>query len=241
MTTTTETLRLLAWLSPALPTGAFAYSHGLEFAVESGDVRDAATLLAWVEDVLRHGAGWSDAILLRAAHAGADVAELGRAMQPSAERLAETTVQGGAFLRAASAWPQAPHPGPLPQGGEGEESAPSPLGERAGVRGPAAQPSEPTLFPVALGTLAGRHGIDVDALCAGFLQAFAANLISAAVRLVPLGQSDGLAVLAALEPTVLDIATASRMATLDDIGGCAWRGDIASMRHETQYTRLFRS
>ncbi len=89
--------------------------------------------------------------------------------------------------------------------------------------------------------MAGRHGIAEDATTAAYVQAFATNLISAAVRLVPLGQSTGLRVLAALEPVILEVARASRTATLDDLGGCAFRSDLAAMRHETQYTRLFRS
>jgi len=205
-------LRLLAWVSPAFPTGAFAYSHGLEWAVEHGDVRDEATLRAWLEDVLRHGAGRTDAILFRHAHAGADATQLGRAVQASRERLAESIGQGDAFLRAASAW-QAFAP---------EEIHGVPLA-------------------VAIGTLAGAQNIDPDLACAAMLQAFAQNLISAAVRLVPLGQSTGLSVLAALEPTILAVAEETRGKTLDDIGGCAWRSDIAAMRHETQHTRLFRS
>ncbi len=100
---------------------------------------------------------------------------------------------------------------------------------------------ERVAYPVAVGALAGRHGIDEDATAAAYLQAFATNLISAAVRLVPLGQSTGLRVLAALEPAILQVAAATRTATLDDLGGCAFRSDLAAMRHETQYTRLFRS
>ena len=96
-------------------------------------------------------------------------------------------------------------------------------------------------YPVAVGALAGRHGIAEDATAAAYLQAFATNLISAAVRLVPLGQTAGLRVLAALEPVILQVAAATRAATLDDLGGCAFRSDLAAMRHETQYTRLFRS
>ena len=96
-------------------------------------------------------------------------------------------------------------------------------------------------YPVAVGALAGHHGIDADATTAAYLQAFAANLISAAVRLVPLGQSTGLRALAALEPVILQVAAASRTATLDDLGGCAFRSDLAAMRHETQHTRLFRT
>ena len=206
---TREVLNLLAWLSPAFPTGGFAYSHGLEWAVDCGDVRDADTLRAWVADVLCHGAGRTDAILFRHAHAGGDVAELACAAQASRERLIESAGQGAAFGRAAAAWQAAP---------EAE-----------------------AVYPVAVGRLAGQCGIDRDWGCAAFLQAFAANLISAAVRLVPLGQSTGLAVLAALQPMVVQVAAETCDAGLDEIGGCAFRADIAAMRHETQYTRLFRS
>jgi urease accessory protein len=207
-------LRLLAWLSPAFPTGAYAYSHGVEWAVECGDIADGDTLRVWLGDVLIHGSGHNDAILLRHAHrAGSDHAalnDLAVAIAPSRERRAETLDQGTAFVAAAAAW----HPPALP---------------------------ERVAYPVAVGALAGRHGLDEDITAAAYLQAFAANLISAAVRLVPLGQSTGLRVLAALEPTILRAAEDSRAATLDDLGGCAFRSDLAAMRHETQYTRLFRS
>jgi urease accessory protein len=210
-------LRLLAWLSPAFPTGAYAYSHGLEFAVESGDITGGDTLRAWLVDVLVHGSGRNDAILLRHAHRASgdtsslgEIAELAAALAPSRERRAETLDQGTAFVAAAAPW----HPRNLPSR---------------------------VAYPVAVGAMAGAHGIAEDATTAAYLQAFATNLISAAVRLVPLGQSTGLRVLAALEPVILDVARASCAATLDDLGGCAFRSDLAAMRHETQYTRLFRS
>jgi urease accessory protein len=210
-------LRLLAWLSPAFPTGAFTCSHGLEWAVEAGDVRNANTLREWLTDVVRHGAGRSDCILLRHAHRAAreaavlsEIADLAAAVTPARERLTETLGQGTAFLRAARAW------------------------------GLPTLPDE-TPYPVAVGALAGWHAIDEDATVAAYLQAFAANLISAAVRLVPLGQSDGLLVLASLEPVVLGIAEDTSTASLEDIGSCAFRSDLAAMHHETQSTRLFRS
>ncbi len=219
------TLRLLAWLSPSFPTGAYAYSHGLEWAVEAGDIRDGETLRVWLEDVLSQGAGRSDAILLRHAHRVAEdvetlaeIAELAAATSPARERQAETLGQGSAFVAAATPW---------------HTPALIALAERIG--------REHITYPVAVGALAGAHGIPEDAVAAGYLETFAANLISAAVRLVPLGQTAGLRVLAALEPVILRIATETRAATLDDLGGCAFRSDIAAMRHETQYTRLFRS
>jgi urease accessory protein len=207
-------LRLLAWLSPAFPTGAYAYSHGLEQVVQDGDIGDGDTLREWLMDVLRHGSGRNDAILLRHAHRpGADLTalnDLAIALAPSRERRMETLDQGTAFVAAAAPWqvPQLP---------------------------------DRVAYPIAVGTVAGHHGIAEDTTAAAYLQAFTTNLISAAVRLVPLGQTTGLRVLAALETTVLHVATNTRIATLDDLGGCTFRSDLAAMRHETQYTRLFRS
>jgi urease accessory protein len=216
-------LRLLAWLSPAFPTGGYAWSHGVEWAVDKNEIRDGDTLRGWVESVLRHGSGHNDSIVLRHAHRAAHdlsalaaIAELALAAQASRERRAETVGQGNAFLAAASAW----QPTVLKQ-----------LAEKIGD----------LPYPVAVGALAGAQHIAEDDAALGFLQAFAANLISAAVRLVPLGQSAGLAVLAALEPTILAVAAETAEKTLDDLGGACFRSDIASARHETQYTRLFRS
>ena len=217
-TDTAGVLRLLAWLSPAFPTGGFAYSHGLEWAVEAGDVRDEATLLGWLLDVLAHGSGYTDAILLRHARR-AGVADLpalaafGAAVAGSRERRLETLGQGEAFARAALVWGSprlAALPGPLP-------------------------------YPVAVGALAADQGIREETVVAAYLQAVVTNLISAGVRLVPLGQSAGLRVLATLETTILAVTEATQGATLDDVGNVCFRSEIAAMRHETQHTRLFRS
>ena len=212
-------VKLLTWLSPAFPTGGFAYSHGLEWAVEAGDVRNEETLATWLDDVLRHGSGRADAILLRHAHRAADVTELARiaelaaAAQPSRERQAETLGQGTAFALAATVWGA-----PLLTALDGSVA-----------------------YPVAVGALARAHAVAEDAAAGGFLHAAAANMVSAAVRLVPLGQTAGLRVLSRLEPVIAAVAAETRIATLDDLGGACFRSDIASMRHETQYTRLFRT
>jgi urease accessory protein len=210
--------RLMTWLSPAYPVGAFSYSHGLEQAVEAGRIHDRATLSDWIEDCLRHGAGRSDAIL--AAHAWrsedesgrAELAELAMALQPARERLLESQAQGAAFQLVTSAvWPA----GPI-------DAAPLP-------------------YPVAIGIAARAHDVALDDLLEAWLWAFAANLVSAGVRLVPLGQTDGQRVQAALMPVVIDVAREAATRGLDDIGGCAFLADIAAMRHETQHVRLFRS
>ena len=210
-------MRLLIWLSPAFPTGGFAYSQGLEWAVRTGDVRCGVSVGAWLTDHFRHGVGFGEAMLLRAAYrAGADpgrlaqLAELALAASMARERAEETLAQGVAFTRAAQPW------------------RPAWIGE--------------TLpYPVAVGALAAAHQAGEDATCLAFLTAQAAALVSAAVRLVPLGQSTGVAALAGLEPVLIEAAEQARSSSLDDLGGCGFRAEIASMCHETQEIRLFRS
>jgi urease accessory protein len=204
-------LRLLTWLSPAFPIGGFAYSAGLEWAVEAGTVTNEATLTAWLQDALAHGALRTDAILLRLAHQGADVSELGITLATTAERRAETTAQGSAFILAAAAWP----------GADWSETA--------------------TPYPAAVGKLAAAHNIPEDDTALSYLHAATAAQISAAIRLIPLGQAAGLRVQAALEPAILETLAETQGAGLDSLGTAAWGADIAAMRHETQYTRLFRS
>lgn len=203
---------LTAWLSPAYPVGAYSYSHGLEWAVEAGDVTDATGLRSWTADVVAHGAGRADAILLAHAYAAPDpapVAELAAALAASAERRLETTAQGAAFAKATTAAWGFPLP-PLP-------------------------------YPVAVGRAARLMDLPLPLTATLFVGAFAANLVSAGVRLVPVGQTDGQRIVAALAPLVARVAAEAIAAPLDDVGGCAFRADIAAMRHETQRTRLFRS
>ena len=213
MTTTDPAalLHLLTWLSPAFPTGGFAYSHGLEWAVAAGDIADEGSLESWLADVIAHGTGRNDLIILRHAYRGADIADLALALSPCFERRRETRLLGEAFAAAAAPW------------------------------GPKRESVDPAPYPVAVGRLGARNAIDEDLLSAAYLQAFTNAMISAAVRLVPLGQQAGLRVLAALQPTILETEAATRAAALDDLGGACFRSDIAAMRHETQYTRLFRS
>ncbi len=212
--------KLLTWLSPAFPVGAFAWSAGLESAIVDGRVKDRATTQDWVEGALFHGGIKTDAILLAHAHAGhrkatelIDLADLCLALTPARERHAETTITGHAFIEAANAWPLANEP-PLPH---------------------------PCPYPIAVGAFAGAHGIDRRDTLVAFLTAGIHAQVSVAVRLVPIGQSDGLAIMAALEPTIAEQAKLCQHATLDDIGTIAYGADIAQMKHETLRTRIFRS
>ena len=205
-------LTLQQLFSPAFPVGAFAWSHGLETAVHGGAVHDAVTLRDWLEAVLTHGAGWSDAVLCAQAMRGGDphaLSDLALALCPARERRAETLEQGKAFAGTVrSVW---------------------------GVSVPDAA------YPVAVGAAVAALELPPSEALRLHLQAFAANLVAAGVRLIPLGQSDGQRVTAALAPLCGARAEAALAAALDEIGGFAPVLDIQAMRHETLYSRVFRS
>jgi urease accessory protein len=219
--------RLMTWLSPAYPIGAFSYSGGIEWAVEAGDIRDAASLQSWLAVMFAEGGGYCDAVFFahayRAAAHGDDaalrgVAELAVAFAPSQERHLETTAQGRAFLDTTrAAWPARAL-------------------DRLTVLAEGA-----VALPVAVAVACAGHGIALPPAVHCFVHALAANFISAGMRLIPLGQSDGQRVLAALEPVVAAAVARALVTALDDVGGAAMRADLAGMHHETQYTRLFRS
>lgn len=212
-------LRLMAWLSPAFPVGSFSYSHGLERAAHDGLLRDAASLEDWLAQLLAFGSARNDAILFaeawRRARAGADfsdLADLGEALAASEERHRETVLQGAGFARALAA-------------------AGDPTRDL-----PANCP-----YCVAVGAAAGAAGVPLDQALAAFLQAFVSNLLQAGIRLGLTGQDGAVAALAQLEPAILAAAGEAAGFTLDDLGSAAILSDIAAMRHETQYSRLFRS
>jgi urease accessory protein len=219
--------RLMSWLSPSYPVGGFSYSGGLEWAVEAGDIKNADTLQSWLRALITHGSGFCDSVFFVHAYAAARarddnalcaVAELAGAFAPSQERHLETTAQGRAFVDTTLAvWPCAAL-------------------ERLRAIWP-----NPVAYPVAVAVAAAGHRVAAVPALHAYLHAVTANLISAGVRLVPLGQTDGQRVLAALAPVIADAAARALATPLDDVGGAVFRADIASMRHETQYTRLFRS
>ncbi len=223
---TSDLYRLMTWLSPAFPIGSFSYSHGLEQAIEDGKIRDRDSLIEWIATILRYGAGQTDAVLLRAAWdaSGRDdmselyrAASLGATLVPSAEIAHQTAAQGAAFLSAVGdAWatPEIENLGEL---------------------------SCRVVFPIAVGVAAASHEIPADLAVSAYLTEFSANLVSAGMRLIPLGQRDGQRAIAALEPVVELARLAASLHDIDSVGTATPAADLASMRHETQYTRLFRS
>ena len=213
-------LRLMAWLSPAFPVGSFAYSGGLERAVHDGLVQDTASLRDWIVSLIRHGSVWNDAVLLAEAHGAAEdaarlaeAAELAEALAGSKERHQETMLLGEAFLAAANAWPH-------------------PVFSKLPAK---------VAYPIAVGAVAGAHGIYREKALAAFLHALASQMQSAGIRLGVTGQKDGTAILAVLEDVIAEVAKRAARSSLDDLGAATVQADIASLRHETQGTRLFRS
>ena len=219
--------RLMTWLSPSFPVGAFSYSSGIEWAVEAGDVTDASSLRRWLDSMLADGAGVCDGIFLTHAHRAAasgdfvrlaEIAEIASAFVTSRERHLETTAQGRAFVEIArAAW-----------------NSPS-LDRLVAACGAV------IVYPVAVGLVSAAHAVPLAPTIHAFLHAVVSNWISAGARLVPLGQTDSQRVLVELEQVVSAVAMRALKASLDDLGSATFRADIASMRHETQYTRLFRS
>ena len=213
-------LRLLAWMSPAFPVGGFAYSAGLEAAVDHRLITDAESLGSWLETGLICGALFNDAILLTQSwhHAGdadaiAGIADLGRALAGSAERYLELIQQGEAFSQAASAWPHAwlSHI-------------------------PAQAP-----YPVAIGVVAASSAIPLHSVLEAFLHTVVSQGVSAAIRLGVIGQRQGVAQLAALEGRIVEAAARAAATSLDDLGSATVMADVMALRHEVQTTRLFRS
>jgi urease accessory protein len=218
---------LQVWLSPAFPVGSFAYSHGLETAAENGWVRGRDGLASWLADIARLGGLRNDLILLAAAWRAtrrepgpslAEVAELAAALQPSAERHLEATQQGSSFLaQIEAAWPA---PGP---------------------RFRDLVPDVAPVHAVAVGFAAARHAVPCGETVRAYAIAFIGNLASAAIRLGVVAQTDAQRVIARLLDELHAIASAAERSSLDELGSIAWRADIASLQHETQHTRLFRS
>ena len=215
MTTEAHLLRLLTLLSPAFPVGAFGYSHGLETAIREGMVTDAGTLTDWISGLIEHGGAWSDAVLFKAAWgSAADAAALADLVELAA-------AMPPSLERRRETLGQ----------GEAFVTAARAWGE-APLTGAIA-------YPVAVGAVCGSAAIPLEAALTAWLHAFAANLVSVAVRAIPIGQTDGVAVIAGLEPVILETASRAAASTLNDLGQAAILSDIAAMRHETLGVRLF--
>jgi urease accessory protein len=223
-------LRLQSWLSPTFPIGAYSYSHGIEWAVEVGQIHDRKTLVDWLEADLTHGSGRNEAIFFSEASRGAidhdrakllEVAELAAVFRGTSEFALESSQQASSCLATLrKVWP---------------DSVLDWLSEILRER------DVPPALAVVLGVRSARQNIPISLALPAFLHGYLANLVTAGVRLIPLGQTDGQLAMAALERSVLAASTQAETATLEELGSAAFLVDLASMAHETQYTRLFRS
>ena len=223
-------LRQQTWLSPAFPTGSYSYSHGIEWAVEAGFIHDRQSLVDWLEADLCYGSGRNEAIFLIEAWRSTreedrgklvEIAGLAAAFRGTSEFALETSQQAASCLATLRrVWP---------------DSLLETLSDLL---------SELRISPVlsvVLGVRAAKQDIPATLALPAFLQSYLANLITAGVRLVPLGQTDGQLAIAELEPAVLAVAAQAQQATIHDLGSVGFMVDLASALHETQYTRLFRS
>jgi len=218
--------RLLAWSSPAYPTGGFSYSHGLEWAVETGAVHGLDDVLDYVTAVLTRGGGWVDAVLFAHAWrlldhpAALDVlARRAAAFRGSAETALESRQQGAAFLQVTrKAWPH-------------------PAIDAFAARNDRAPLAHSVIFAITC----AAHGIALNPSLYAYLHAFATGLVSAGVRLVPLGQTQAQIAIARLATTIAEVCTAAQEGQLADLGTAAPAAELCCLHHETQYTRLFRS
>lgn len=218
---------LMIWTSPMFPTGAFAFSHGLEWAVHSGTVADEASFSAWLDDLVAHGSLWNDlvvtALAFCAAASGdaaglARIAELSAALQPSAERHLEAVTQGAAFVAAIDAtW-----------------VTPRWNTHRAAL-------GRDTTLPVAFAVACVARGIAIEPALQAHALGVVSNLCSTAIRLGVLGQTGAQRALMTLLPRLSLMAARAAVAGEDDLGAAAFAIDLASMHHETQPVRLFRS
>ena len=198
--------------------------------MEAQYVRDLGSLVEWLKADLCYGSIRNEAIFFNEAWRAVtscdgakllEIAELAGAFRGTAEFALESSQQAAASLAVLRrVWPD----GLL-------DWLARALNER---QIPAAQ-------AVVLGAGSARQGLPVEVALPAYLQSYVGNLVSAAVRLIPLGQTAGQLAIAGLEEAVLGASTSARDSTIDDLGSAAFMVDLVSMAHETQYTRLFRS
>jgi urease accessory protein len=218
----------MTWLSPAFPVGAYSYSHGLEYLISDGLVSDEKTLEAWIGAGLAFGFGRIDGAIFCASYRATSARdcealtttlEIANAIVPTREFELETLSQGRAFWSTVrDVWQN---------------------NER--VAWAAANTTSSLPYPFAVGAAAAAGNVPLHSALVCYFHAVASNLVSAGVRLIPLGQTAGQRVLAALEERVTGAAETAMGQSLDDVGSAAPLFEWASIRHETQYTRLFRS
>ena len=210
--TDSKLITVMQWLSPAFPIGGFAYSHGLEWAINKGHVGNREELQKWISDLLEYGSLKNDAILIKLVLQGSDpreINELAMALCPASERLSETQLQGGAFCKI--------------------------------MRDVWSLEIDDLTLPIALALAAKNESIDQNLVLPAYLHSFCSNLISVATRLIPIGQTDGQKTLRELSPLILDCVRAVAKSDKDDLGSACFLSDVSAMQHEYLQPRVFKT
>ena len=210
--TDSKLITVMQWLSPAFPIGGFAYSHGLEWAINKGYVSNREELQNWVSDLLEYGSLKNDAILIKLVLKGSDpkeINEIAIALCPANERLSETQLQGGAFCKI--------------------------------MREVWSLEIDDLALPIALALAAKNENIDQNLVVPAYLHSFCSNLISVAMRLIPIGQTDGQKTLRELSPLISDSVRAVAKSDKDDLGSACFLSDVSAMQHEYLQPRVFKT
>jgi urease accessory protein len=212
MHTDLKFMTVMQWMSPAFPIGAFAYSHGLEWAIDKDHVSNGEKLQKWITDLLEYGSLRTDAIFISLILRGHDVRkmnELSMALCPAGERLLETKLQGSAFAKVIEdVWQQD-------------------IGELS--------------LPIAVALAAKNQSIEQDLILPAYLHAFCSNLISAAIRLIPIGQTEGQRIMLELYPTISDLVKTASESEIDDLNSACFFSDVSAMEHEYLQPRIFKT
>jgi urease accessory protein len=210
--TDSKLITVMQWLSPAFPIGGFAYSHGLEWAINKGYVSNREELQKWVSDLLEYGSLKNDAILIKLVLKGSDpkeINEIAMALCPANERLSETQLQGSAFCKI--------------------------------MREVWSLEIDDLTLPIALALAAKNENIDQNLVVPAYLHSFCSNLISVAMRLIPIGQTDGQKTLRELSPLISDSVRAVAKSDKDDLGSACFLSDVSAMQHEYLQPRVFKT
>jgi urease accessory protein len=221
----TALLCLLQLASPALPVGAYSYSEGLETLIDTGTIENKQSLKHWLEQELRYGAIRLEAAVMVRAYNSAKLGDIEAlsywnnwlsAARETEELRSSSWQMGRSLIRLLL------------------ELQPQ-LAQSANVVG------NPCNYAIAFGIAAAHWQIDLSAAILGYLHSWTTNLITAGVKLIPIGQTAGQQLLLEIHANLSSAAQEILALEDDDLNSCGWGLSLASMAHETQYTRLFRS
>ena len=213
-------LKLLTWNNQSFPIGSYCFSSGLEFAVESKLIQSGKDLQYWLNDLLKYGSLYSDALILLEAWKLAskkennkinDLNNFAVSLNQSNEKYIENYEQGKSFIKITEdAWNHK-------------------------------YISKKLVYPIAYAVAAVQENINMEDVLICYLHSSLCNLLAAGIKLIPLGQTEGQKIQIALNTYIEEEYKNILKKNFNDIGNCGWVNDIISMKHENQFTRTFRT